>query len=261
MSQDLITSIDSRGVAKVIINRPDVHNAFNDALISEITTAFNDLGSNPEVRVIVLASNGKNFCAGADLNWMKSMADYDYQQNFADSQNLAAMFKAINTVNKPTIARIQGSAFGGGVGLAACCDMVVATKLSRFCLSEVKLGLIPATISPYVIAAMGARSARHLFLTAEMFSARRARRLGLVTEVVGEDSLDEEVEKLINSLLKNGPNAIATAKALVLDYENQPLNDQLIEDSCKRIAEIRVSDEGQEGLGAFLQKRKPNWQE
>lgn len=259
MSDSILVAIDDRGIASVTLNRPEKHNAFDDVLIAELTTTFKQLGDNKNVRAVVLGANGSSFCAGADVNWMKRMADYTFEENVADAKKLAEMLWQLNYMPKPTIARVQGAAFGGAIGLIACCDMAIGSKLSKFCLSEVKLGLIPATISPYVIAAMGERVARRYFMTAEVFSARRARRLGLLSETVTEEELDETIEELLHNILKNGPNAVAAAKQLVFDVANQAGEEEIMEKTCLRIATVRVSGEGQEGLSAFLEKRKPNW--
>lgn len=259
MTDSVLYNLDERGVATVTLNRPEKHNAFDDALIAELTHLFKQIGEDKNVRAMVLQANGQSFCAGADAGWMKRMADYSFDENVADAKKLADMLWHLNYMPKPTIARVQGATYGGAVGLVACCDMAVASKLSKFCLSEVRLGLIPATISPYVIAAMGERVARRYFMTAEVFSARRARRLGLVSETVTEEELDSTIEDLLNNILRNGPQAVAAAKQLIFDVKNQPGEEEVIEKTCLRIATVRVSDEGQEGLSAFLEKRKPNW--
>jgi methylglutaconyl-CoA hydratase len=255
----VLFNIDERGVATVTLNQPEIHNAFDDKLIVQLTDIFTSIGQNEDIRVMVLAAAGKSFSAGADLNWMRRMANYSYDQNLADANVLANMFFILNTIDKPTIARVQGAAFGGAVGLVACCDMAIGSKLSKFCLSEVKLGLVPATISPYVIDAIGARIARRYFITAEVFSARRARRLGLLSEAVAEEELDSTIENLIEHILKNSPAAIRTAKQLVFDVQNKPISDELLAKTSEKIAELRVSEEGQEGLNAFLQKRRAKW--
>jgi methylglutaconyl-CoA hydratase len=255
----VITNIDSRGIARVTMNRPEKHNAFDDSVIAELRAAFDDLATRGDVRVVVLASEGKNFSAGADLGWMKRMAEYDYAHNHKDAQLLAGMLKALHDLPQPTIARVQGAAFGGAVGLVSCCDMAVAGENASFCLSEVKIGLMPATISPYVIKAMGERAARRYFTTAERFRAAVGLRLGLVSEVAAEDELDAAVDALVGALLQNGPRAVREAKQLVVDVAGKEITPELIEHTCERIAQIRISDEGQEGLGAFLNKRKPNW--
>ncbi|WP_438862643.1 enoyl-CoA hydratase/isomerase family protein [Neptunicella sp.] len=259
MSDSILYQVDPNGVATVTLNRPEKHNAFDDQLISELTELFQKIANTPDIRVMILAANGKSFCAGADLNWMKRMASYNYDENLADANKLALMLHTLNTLPQATIARVQGAAYGGAVGLIACCDMAVATKMSQFCLSEVKLGLVPATISPYVIEAIGARSARRYFNTAELFSARRARRLGLISESVTEEELDDTLNALVKAILANGPKAVATSKKLISQVANHPIDQNLIDMTSRTIAAIRVSEEGQEGLNAFLQKRRPNW--
>ena len=255
----LLFTVDQRGVATVSLNRPEVHNAFNAGLIEQLSGLFRHIDQNPQIRLMILTATGKHFSAGADLNWMQSMANYSYADNLADAQSLATMLAILNGLSKPTIARVQGAAYGGAVGLIACCDMAIATKLSQFCLSEVKLGLIPATISPYVINAMGARACRRYFSTAEVFSAQRARRLGLLSEAVTEEELDDCVETLVSQLLKNSPQAISAAKQLIFNVHNKAIDQTLIDYTCTEIARIRVSEEGQEGLQAFLAKRPANW--
>lgn len=259
MSDSILYQVAPNGVATVTLNRPEKHNAFDDQLISELTELFQEIANSPDIRVMILAANGKSFCAGADLNWMKRMASYNYDENLADANKLALMLHTLNTLPQATIARVQGAAYGGAVGLIACCDMAVATKMSQFCLSEVKLGLVPATISPYVIEAIGARAARRYFYTAELFSARRARRLGLISESVTEEELDDTLNALVKAVLANGPKAVATSKKLISEVANRPIDQNLIDMTSRTIAAIRVSEEGQEGLNAFLQKRRPNW--
>lgn len=259
MTESVLYSVDDRGVATVCLNKPDMHNAFDDSLIAELTRLFNQVANDDNVKAMILAGNGKSFCAGADLNWMRRMAGYTYDENVEDAKGLATMLRTLNELPKPTIARVQGAAYGGAIGLIACCDVAIASKLTKFCLSEVKLGLIPATISPYVIEAMGARVCRRYFATAEVFSARRARRLGLISEAVNEDELDDNVEQIVKSLLRNSPAAVTAAKKLVADIKDHPANDALLDMTSVSIAEIRGSEEGQEGLKAFLEKRKPNW--
>ncbi|PLW81014.1 gamma-carboxygeranoyl-CoA hydratase [Kineobactrum sediminis] len=255
----VITHTDPRGITTVTLNNPDKHNAFDDTIIAELRRVFDALAERDDVRVVVLASNGKNFSAGADLDYMKRMAGYDYGHNLRDAEGLAGMLKALFELPQPTIARVQGAAFGGAVGLVSCCDMAVATRGASFSLSEVKIGLIPATISPYVIRAIGERAARRYFLTGERFDAHRALQMELITEIADEEALDSEVNALVDALLANGPKAVRAAKDLIRDVAGQELNGSLIEDTCARIAHIRVSHEGQEGLAAFLEKRKPNW--
>ena len=248
-----------QAVATVWLNRPDVRNAFNETSIAELTQAFTALDADASVRAVVLAARGVAFCAGADLNWMKKMAGYSREENLADAAGLAAMLRAIHDCGKPVVARVQGDCYAGGMGLATACDIVVAAEAANFCLSEVKLGLIPATISPYVIRAMGAQAARRYFITAERFSAAAAQRMGLVHECVPLDALDDTVAALLKSLLAASPDAVAAAKRLVNDVAGQPLTDALVQETVVRIADIRASEQGREGVRSFLEKRKPSW--
>lgn len=257
--QKVLIQTDQRGVTTVTLNNPEKHNAFDDKIIEELTAAFEQISKSKDVRVMILAASGKNFCAGGDLAWMKRMANYSYEENLKDSQALARMFKVLNFIEIPTIARVQGVAFGGGVGLVSCCDMAVAASDASFSLSEVKIGLIPAVISPYVVGAIGQRVARRYFITAERFDAQTALKLGLVSKVVGQEQLDQAIDKLAETLLANSPSAIVDAKQLIFDVAGQAIDDELIDLTCERIADIRVSANGQEGLSAFLQKRKPTW--
>jgi methylglutaconyl-CoA hydratase len=245
--------------ATVWLNRPDVRNAFNETAIAELSDAFRTLGVDQSVRVIVLAARGPAFCAGADLNWMKKMAGYTHAENLSDAAQLADMLRVIYQCPKPVVARIQGDCYAGGMGLAAVCDIVLAADSAHFCLSEVKLGLIPATISPYVIKAMGEQAARRYFISAERFTAQEAHRIGLVHEAVAVEALDAKLDELINALLQAGPDALAQAKHLVQDIAGAPLNDALVADTVQRIATVRSSAEGKEGVQAFLDKRKPHW--
>jgi methylglutaconyl-CoA hydratase len=247
------------GVATVTLNRPEVRNAFNDEVIAEMTAVFSELDDRAEVRCIVLAGNGAAFCAGADLNWMKRMADYTRDENVADATALANMLKGIYRCPKPTIARVQGDVYAGGTGLVAACDIAVSADTAQYCLSEVKLGLIPATISPYVIRAMGPRAAHRYFLTAERFSAAEALRIGFVHEVVPAAQLDAKVAEIAQSLLLAGPAALKACKALVQDVAEKDITQLLIDRTVQGIADIRVSDEGREGIQSFLGKRKPGW--
>lgn len=255
----VVTRVDDRGVATITMNNPDKHNAFDDAIIAELSAAFEQVGSDANVRVVILASEGRSFSAGADLNWMKRMAGYTRDENFRDSQALAEMLRHLNFMPKPTIARVQGAAFGGAVGLVSCCDMAIGSPRASFCLSEVKIGLMPATISPYVVAAMGQRASRRYFTTAERFNADTALQLGLLSQVSDEEALDATIEDLVSQLLSNSPAAVQEAKQLVFDVADKTIDDELIKETCQRIADIRVSVEGQEGLGAFLEKRQPAW--
>ncbi|WP_341908517.1 enoyl-CoA hydratase/isomerase family protein [Polaromonas sp. YR568] len=249
----------ANGVATVTLNRPDVRNAFNDEVILELTQAFHELQAQGDVRCIVLAANGTAFCAGADLNWMRSMADYTYAQNLADAGRLATMMQTIYACQKPTIAKIQGDVYAGGTGLVAACDIAVSVDTAHYCLSEVKLGLIPATISPYVIRAMGARAAHRYFLTAERFGAAEALRIGFVHEVVHPDALNHRVAELAQTLVSAGPEAVRLCKKLVQDVAEQEITPALVQMTVAAIADVRVSPEGREGVQSFLQKRKPNW--
>lgn len=248
------------GVAELIINRPEVHNAFDDDVIGQLIDNLESVDQDPEIRVLVLRSNGKNFSAGADLGWMKRMAKNSYQENLEDAGQLARLMEILNSLSKPTIGLVQGAAYGGAVGLAACCDIVIAAEASSFCLSEVKIGLIPAVISPYVVRAIGERQSRRYFVTAEVFTARQAQDFGLVHEVVADVAmLDDACERFVKQLRRNSPQGMDAAKKLVFAVSGKEINQDVIDDTARRIAEIRVSPEGQEGLGAFLQKRKPNW--
>jgi methylglutaconyl-CoA hydratase len=246
-------------VARVTLNRPELRNAFDDALIRELQNAFERLQSDPGVRVLVLAGSGSAFCAGADLNWMKRMAAYGYDENFADAQALATMLATLDRLPKPTIARVHGPVFAGGIGLVAACDIAVGTREARFCLSEAKLGLSPATISPYVIRAMGERMARRYFLTAEVFDAEEAYRIGLLSALVAPPDLDTAVDGFVEHLLAGGPEAQAKIKDLIRAVVHRPVDDGLGAETAKRIAEIRVSAEGREGIASFLEKRKAAW--
>ncbi|MDB5967073.1 MAG: enoyl-CoA hydratase/isomerase family protein [Polaromonas sp.] len=246
-------------VATVTLNRPDVRNAFNEEVIAELTQVFVELDGCDDVRCVVLAANGKAFCAGADLNWMRRMADYTHAQNLADAAQLATMMRTIFECRKPTIARIQGDVYAGGTGLVAACDIAVTVDTAGYCLSEVRLGLIPATISPYVIRAMGPRAAHRYFLTAERFDAVEALRIGFVHEVVTADELDARVAGLASALVNAGPQAVRLCKKLVLDVAGQEITQKLIDMTVAGIADVRVTPEGREGVQSFLQKRKPNW--
>jgi len=256
----VLFDVNQQGVATVTLNNPEKHNAFDDTIIAQLTTVFNEIAKRDDIRAMVLASTGKSFSAGADLGWMKRMASYSYEDNLKDANALANMLKALNFLPQPTIAKIQGAAFGGAVGLASCCDIVIAANKASFCLSEVKLGLIPATISPYVVSAIGLKASRRYFITAERFFADKAQTIGLVDEVVALDELESEVDKMTATLLLNGPIAVQQAKKLALDVAYQEINDELLKDTSERIASLRVSPEGQEGLGAFFEKRVPQWQ-
>lgn len=246
-------------LATIWMNRPDVRNAFDERSIEEMTHAFRALDREREVRVIVLAARGPAFSAGADLNWMKRVAGYNEEQNRTDAQALATMLQVIWHSSKPTIARVHGDCYAGGNGLIAACDIAIAAEGVEFCLSEVRLGLMPATIGPYVIRAMGERAAHRYFLTAERFSAGEAHRMGYVHETVPSEELDAAVARMAHHLLAGSPHAIDETKRLIRDIGNETINDPLIADTARRIGEIRVSSEGREGIAAFLEKRKPSW--
>ena len=248
--------INTQGhVATVVLNRPEVRNAFNDEVIAELTQAFAALGQEPKVRAIVLMAEGPAFCAGADLNWMRRMADYSRDENLADAEKLAFMLRTLYECPKPTIARVQGDVVAGGMGLVAACDMAVSVDTAHYCLSEVKIGLIPATISPYVIRAMGARAAHRYFLTAERFDAAEALRIGFVHAVVAADRLDAQVGELVAALSAASPHAVRACKRLVQDVAGHDITRLLVERTVEGIADIRASAEGKEGVQAFLEKR------
>ena len=258
MSQNL--SITQTGaVARITLTQPEVRNAFSDEVIAEITAAFTEVGARPDVRVVVLAAEGPAFCAGANLNWMRRMADYTRAENIDDAGKLAQMLRVIYECPKPTIARVQGDVYAGGMGLVAACDMAVSVDTAGYCLSEVKLGLIPATISPYVIRAMGARAAHRYFLTAERFDAAEALRTGFVHAVVAPDQLDAKVDELARAITVASPDAVRACKKLVQDVAERDINAQLIAATVEGIADIRASEQGREGVQSFLQKRKPGW--
>jgi methylglutaconyl-CoA hydratase len=246
-------------VARVTLDRPDVRNAFDDATIVELTAAFRALDDDANVRVIILAASGPAFCAGADLNYMKRMAQYSDAENRADAMSLATMLNTIYACRKPVIARVQGDAYAGGMGLVAVCDIAVAADSAHFCLSEARLGLMPATIAPYVIRAIGPRAAHRYFLSAERFDAAEAWRMGFVHEVVAADQLDASVELIAKSVASNSPNAVRECKRLVADLADKDIDETLIAETADRIARIRASDEGREGVASFLEKRKPSW--
>ena len=245
--------------ATITLTQPEVRNAFSDEVIAEITAAFLEVGARADERAVVLAAEGPAFCAGANLNWMRRMADYTREENMADAGKLAEMLRVIYECPKPTIARVQGDVYAGGMGLVACCDMAVAVETAGFCLSEVKIGLIPATISPYVIRAMGARAAHRYFLTAERFGAAEALRIGFVHEVVVAEQLDAKVDELAKALASASPHAVRACKQLVQDVAEREIDAGLIAATVEGIADIRASADGREGVQSFLNKRKPNW--
>ncbi len=261
MTDNVQLAVDERGVATVTMNRPAVHNAFDAALVSRLTEVLVELKARREVRVIVLTGAGKSFSAGADMNWMRSMAGFTEEENVEDALHLADLMSLLNGLPVPTVARINGHAFGGGVGLVACCDIAVASVHARFCLSEVRLGLVPAVISPYVIAAIGERDARRFFLSAEAMTAKLARRIGLIHEIAKDTKLDDAVEDQVGMLLRGGPEALRESKELIFTvaHRGESATDALKLRTAQIIAHMRVSEEGQEGLSAFLEKRSPEW--
>ncbi|MGO4391924.1 enoyl-CoA hydratase/isomerase family protein [Variovorax sp. M-6] len=251
-------SIDG-AVARIWLNRPELRNAFDDVVIRELGEAFAQASAAAGVRVIVLGANGPAFCAGANLNWMRRAADFTHEQNIADAGGLAAMLRAIHECPKPVIARVQGDVYAGGMGLVAACDIAVSVDTAWYCLSEVKIGLIPATISPYVLRAMGTRAAQRWFLTAERFAAAEAHRIGFVHEVVAADALDAKVAEIVKALTSASPAAVRACKTLIADVAGQEIDDALVAKTVQGIADIRASEEGREGVQSFLQKRKPSW--
>lgn len=259
MAGNVVTEIDE-GIGIITLNRAERHNAFDDALIADLTTALQDMEADAQARLVVLSSTGSSFCAGADLAWMQRAAAYSEAKNYEDAMALGTLLRTLNELRKPTIARVQGPAYGGGVGLIAACDIAIATYDAQFALSEVKLGLIPAIIGPYVMAAIGARRARRYMLTAERFSASEAWRIGLLHEIVpDEDALDEALGEVIDALLAGAPQAQAECKALIHTVAQRPIDEDVIEHTAQRITAVRASEEGREGVAAFLEKRQPAW--
>lgn len=246
-------------VARVYLNRPEVRNAFNDGVIAELTQAFETLGADTSLHAIVLGGHGKAFCAGADLNWMRAMADYDWAQNHADASRLAQMLWTIWRCPVPVVGRVHGDCYAGGVGLASVCDVLVAADVATFCLSEARLGLLPGTIAPYVVRAMGEQAARRYFVTAERFSAAQAQAMGLVHELTTAEALDAKVDEIVATLSANGPMALRACKKLVQDVAGREVDALLRDETARRIADIRASAEGREGVSSFLQKRRPAW--
>jgi methylglutaconyl-CoA hydratase len=257
----VITQKSASGIATVTLNRPDVHNAFDEVMIAQLTDAFKKLGADAAVRAVVVQAEGKSFSAGGDLNWMRRAAGYGYAENVADAQKLGDMLHSLAHMPKLTVAKVQGAAYGGGVGLVAACDVAVAHKDAKFCLSEVRLGLIPAVISPYVAAAMGTRHARRYFMTAEVFTAKEAQRINLVHELAtSEKNLTDKVDGVLKAVLGNAPGAVAEAKVLVDTVTNRRKVDKdMVLETATIIAQRRATPEAKEGIGAFLDKRKPNW--
>ncbi|SLN40748.1 enoyl-CoA hydratase/isomerase family protein [Oceanibacterium hippocampi] len=258
--EPVILHCTPEGVATVTLNRPEVHNAFNDEVIEKLTEIFEDLANQSGIRVVILASGGKSFSAGADLKWMQRAAEYLDEDNLEDARGLGRLLKSLYTMDKPTIALVQGSAYGGGLGLVAACDIAVAVRSASFALTEVRLGLIPAVISPYVVQAIGARAARRYFLTAEPIAADRAYELGLVSELVDDvHQLAEVRDRLVARIFQASPAAIASSKELIFAVAEKPIDDHVIDDTAHRIAEARSLPDGKEGVSAFLGKRRPNW--
>jgi methylglutaconyl-CoA hydratase len=261
MKYETLQLAAQHGVGVIWMNRPDVRNAFNETMIAELTQAFQAADADESIRAVVLAGRGPAFCAGADLNWMKKMSGYSLKQNHADAMGLATMLNTIYLMKKPTVARVHGPAFAGGMGLVAACDVAIAAQEAEFCLSEVKLGLTPATISPYVIAAMGERYARRYFLSAERFTAAEAFRIGLVHDLATMEELDASVNALLAHLLSASPAAIAASKELIRAVARVPIDQKMIDYTAARIAAARASADGKEGIRSFLEKRKPAWTE
>ena len=257
--QTLRLDVADNGVARVTLNRPEVHNAFDDVLIRDLTAALERLNGDDAVRAVVLTGEGRSFSAGADLNWMRRMADYTWEQNLEDSRALGRLMQTLNELERPTVARVNGAALGGGVGLVACCDVAVASEGAVFALSEVRLGLIPAVIAPYVVRAMGERHARRYMVSGERFDAARARESGLVHEVAPAAELDAAVDAVLEALMAGAPGAMAAAKDLARFVASGPADAGMVEETARRIADRRASDEGREGVSAFLEKRRPAW--
>lgn len=257
--QDTVTLSVDDNVARLTLNRPERHNAFDDHMIAVLDDRLKGIAARPDIRVVILAAEGKSFSAGADLDWMKRMAGYSQAENEADARALGDMLARLNTLAVPTIALVQGGAYGGGVGLIAACDMAIAAHDAVFALTEVRLGIIPSVVSPYVLAAIGPRAARRYFLTAERFDAAEACRMGLIHETVPQDALTAAGDRMVKHLLAGGPAALASAKRLIADMAFRPVDDSVIAETARRIAEARAGDEGKEGISAFLERRKPSW--
>jgi methylglutaconyl-CoA hydratase len=256
---DFFLADRSDGVVRLTLNRPDVHNAFDDRLIAELTQALESLGEDDGVRAVVLTGAGKSFSAGADLNWMRRMAGHSDEENLADARALARLMQTLNELPKPTVARVNGAALGGGTGLVACCDIAIASDKASFGTTEARLGIIPAVIGPYVIAAIGPRQAKRLMLTGERIPASEAARIGLVHEVAPAEGLDAAINAVLDDLLRCGPKAIAAAKRLVRDLTGRPITAEIVDDTAQRIAQLRATAEARDGIVAFLEKRRPAW--
>lgn len=256
----ILYKVENR-VATITLNRPEMHNAFNEIVIGDLTEMFVKAGADKDVRYVILRGNGKSFSAGGDLNWMRRMADYNYEQNLKDALRLGTLLKTINFLPKPTIVLVHGNAFGGGVGLTACCDITIAEETAQFCLSEVKIGIIPSIIAPYVINCIGEMRARRYFLTAERFSGKMAETIGLVDEAVPEGGLDAACENILAALRQGAPGAQARGKKVIQAISGKPVDDAIIQYTSEQIAEARASSEGREGLNAFLNKSEPSWRQ
>ncbi|MBT3787368.1 MAG: enoyl-CoA hydratase/isomerase family protein [Alphaproteobacteria bacterium] len=260
MADTTTLQIDDLGVATITINRPEVHNAFDEHLIAELSARFESADKEEDVRLVVIAARGRTFCAGADLERMRQTADYSEAENLADSRILAKTLHRLNTMSKPTLVLIQGPAYGGGIGLIAACDIAISVRSATFSLSEVKLGLIPAVVSPYVIGAVGARQARRYFLTGERFDAQEAHRIGLVHLLVNDEGeMRAAAERYARMFMETAPGAVSASKDLIAAVRDKEISEELMEDTARRIADRRASDEAREGIGAFFDKRKPNW--
>lgn len=256
---ELIQDLSPGGVLRLVMNRPKVHNAFDDHQVSALTQALEVAADSPAVRVVVIEGEGKNFCAGGDINYMRRMGNHSYHDNIEDARRLARLMKILNGLPKPTIAKVQGAAMGGGVGLVCCCDIAVGEPSTVLALSEIKIGMVPATIAPYVVSTIGQKAARRLFMTGEKIDADRAVSLGMLSELVPADALDERVADIGATLIANAPGGLAKAKQIIERVSATPVDDVMIEDTVRFIADIRESAEGREGLSAFLEKRKPDW--
>jgi len=257
---NVLVTVDAKGVATVTLNRPELHNAIDDETIARLTRELRTLGDDEDIRVVLLTARGPTFCAGADLRWMKRTAEFSEAENLQDASGLAELLLVLDSLAKPTIALIQGPAYAGGVGLICACDIAIAARSAHFAITEVRLGLIPSIISPFVINAIGESYARRYFLTGERISSSEAERIGLVHDVVPDEALAVRGETFVKMLMRGGPKALSEAKALIATVHGRPLDNEMLVDLAYRIARVRVSDEAQEGMGAFLEKRKPNWQ-
>ncbi len=249
----------ANGIATLVLNRPELRNAFDDALLGYLAEKLHEINRDDQIRVVILKANGKSFCAGADINWMQRMINYSYKENIDDARKLTEMFTSLKQLSKPTIAMVHGDVFGGGNGLVACCDIAISSRTAQFCFSEVKLGLIPAVISPFVVEKIGQSFASRYFLTAEIFSAETAKQIGLVHEIVEEQDLHAKAMSFAEILLKNSPNALTETKILLRTISQKHISNEVLNFTAQKMAELRASDEGQAGLKAFLNKEKAPW--